>query len=53
MNVSAENYDALPVITLKNQGNIDTENSRKKSKSSSSEMVMKYVNTNNFKYEEN
>lgn len=40
----------LPEITLGNQGSTDTENYRKKSKAKENEVVVKYINTENFNF---
>ena len=54
VNVNAKNYESLPIITLKNQGSLDTEDStkRKSSKAKSNELVVKYINTNDFERKE-
>lgn len=54
VNVNAENYESLPIITLKNQGSLDTEDStkRKISKAKSNELAIKYIDTNDFERKE-
>ena len=51
--IKAKSYEELPVITLQNQGSLDTENGTKRRNSKSNEVAIKYINTNSFERKDN
>ena len=51
--IKAKSYEELPIITLKNQGSLDTENGTKRRNSKSNEVAIKYINTNSFERKDN